>query len=57
MKEYFTESELIMLAASANSFEELKLIAERLRWLWALGEKIDMQLFDILSHKRLRQII
>lgn len=57
MKDYFTESELIVLAATASSFEELKIIAERLRWLWALGENIDLAMFDVLSHTRLRQIL
>lgn len=56
MKDYYSDSELIALAASANSFEELKRMAEWLRWLWALGETIDLQLFDILSHNRLRQL-
>lgn len=57
MKDYYSESELIMIASQATSFEELKHMAQQLRWLWALGENINLALFDTLSHKRLRQIL
>lgn len=55
-REYYTETELVQLANNCNSFEELTSVAVALKWLWALGECIDLKFFDALSHKRIRQL-
>ncbi|HUI31987.1 MAG TPA: hypothetical protein VLY84_00090 [Dysgonamonadaceae bacterium] len=53
---YYNEVELIKIFAAANSIDEIFTIAERLKWLWALGENIDLSVVNTISNVRIRDL-
>lgn len=51
-KEFYSNLELVEIAAYCNSESELLEASMTLQWLWALGEKINLELFRKLAKRR-----
>ncbi len=55
-KPYYTPHELFVLANECSSYDQLERVSIHLKWLWALGEKINLELFRRFSHLKLNEI-
>lgn len=52
----YKDIELLYIAKHCNNFEELKAAAAALTWLTVQGWFVNLKLFEVFAHKRIREI-
>ena len=54
---YYANTELLQLSNNCNSILELTDTAVKLKYLSQIGENINLNYFNSVAHKRIRQLL
>lgn len=57
MTPYYTKLEMLEICRNAKSIEEILSITELLKYLWALGEIINLDTLRTIAHKRIKELV